>query len=72
MSSDSFENFAISAGSTVPPGFVANFAASSAGWPWMNAPAPYRAVMWLRKSSGDAMVLMVSAPSPTPRTVTSP
>jgi hypothetical protein len=32
----------------------------------------YRVVMWLRKASGEAMVEMVSLPSPTPRMVTSP
>ena len=65
--SDSFENFAISAGSTVVARGVGrrrqeNFAA----WPWLTRRS-YRAVMALRNASGEAMVEMVSLPSPTPQ-----
>jgi hypothetical protein len=38
----------------------------------MAARGSYRAVMWLRNASGEAIVTILSAPSPTPRTVTSP
>jgi hypothetical protein len=38
----------------------------------MAARGSYRAVMWLRNANGEAMDLILSAPSPTPRTVTSP
>jgi hypothetical protein len=38
----------------------------------MAARGSYRAVMWLRNASGEAIVTILSAPSLTPRTVTSP
>jgi hypothetical protein len=61
-SSDSLENFATSAGSTVRGAENARDLLHG-----HDCAPPYRAVMELRNASGEAMVVMVFCPSPTPR-----